>query len=122
VTKPVIEAYQRHLFHRRLPNGKPLSFGTQHGSLVAVKRLFQWKLDLRRPALQPGGIRALKEVHERTHPGARLGKPEAKTKKNGAVAVEAAELLAALEAEQAEEVERSRRRFHLRRRASHGVN
>jgi integrase/recombinase XerD len=42
VTKPVIEAYQRHLFHRRLPNGKPLSFGTQHGSLVAVKRLFQW--------------------------------------------------------------------------------
>lgn len=42
VTKPVIEAYQRHLFHRRLPSGKPLSFGTQHGSLVAVKRLFQW--------------------------------------------------------------------------------
>jgi len=42
VTKPVIEAYQRHLFHRRLPNGKPLSFGTQHGSLVAVKRLFRW--------------------------------------------------------------------------------
>ena len=42
VTKPVIEAYQRHLFHRRLPNGKPLSFGTQHGSLVAVKRFFQW--------------------------------------------------------------------------------
>lgn len=42
VTKPIIEAYQRHLFHRRLPSGKPLSFGTQYGSLVAVKRLFQW--------------------------------------------------------------------------------
>ena len=42
VTKPVVEAYQRHLFHRRLPNGKPLSFGTQHGSMVSVKRLFQW--------------------------------------------------------------------------------
>ncbi len=42
VTKPIVEAYQRHLFHRRLPNGKPISFGTQHGSLVAVKRLFQW--------------------------------------------------------------------------------
>jgi integrase/recombinase XerD len=42
VTKPIVEAYQRHLFHRRLPSGKPISFGTQHGSLVAVKRLFQW--------------------------------------------------------------------------------
>ena len=51
-------------------------------------------------------IRALKEVHERTHPGARLGKP-AKTSKIGAAEVEAAELLAALEAEQAEETERS---------------
>ena len=42
VTKPIVEAYQRHLFHRRLPSGKPLSWGTQHGSLVAIKRLFQW--------------------------------------------------------------------------------
>lgn len=42
MTKPVVEAYQRHLFHRRLPSGKPLSFGTQYGTLVAVKRLFQW--------------------------------------------------------------------------------
>lgn len=50
-------------------------------------------------------IRALK-VYERTHPGARLGKP-AKTSKIGAAEVEAAELLAALEAEQAEEAERS---------------
>jgi hypothetical protein len=38
------------------------------------------------------------------------------------VNVEAAELLDALEAEQAEEVERSGAVFHLRRRASHGVN
>ncbi len=42
VTKPIVEAYQRHLFHRRQSSGKPLSFGTQYGSLVAVKRLFQW--------------------------------------------------------------------------------
>jgi hypothetical protein len=52
-------------------------------------------------------IRALKEVHERTHPGARLGKPEAKKGKDGSAGVDAAELLAALEAEQAEEVGRS---------------
>lgn len=52
-------------------------------------------------------IRALKEVHERTHPGARLGKPDVTKSKNGSAGVEAAELLAALEAEQAEEVDRS---------------
>lgn len=52
-------------------------------------------------------IRALKEVHERTHPGARLGKPEPKKSKGRAAEFEAAELLAALAAEQAEEVDRS---------------
>ena len=54
-------------------------------------------------------IRTLKEVHDRTHPGARLWKPQAHAtkSKNGAAEVEAAELLAALEAEKAEEIERS---------------
>lgn len=52
-------------------------------------------------------IRALKEVHERTHPGARLGKPDVTKSKNGSAGGEAAELLAALAAEQAEEAERS---------------
>ena len=47
-------------------------------------------------------IRALKEVHERTHHGARLGKRGVTTSKG-----RAAELLAALESEQAEEEERS---------------
>ncbi len=47
------------------------------------------------------------EVHERTHPGARLGKPDVTKSKSGAAEVEAAELLAALEAEKAEEIERS---------------
>jgi integrase/recombinase XerD len=42
VTKPIIEAYQRHLFHRRLPSGKPLSFGTQLGALTSVKAYFKW--------------------------------------------------------------------------------
>jgi len=49
----------------------------------------------------------LKEVHERTHPGAKLGKPDVTKTKNGVAGVEAAELLAALAAEQAEDVERS---------------
>ena len=42
VTKPIVEAYQRFLYHRRLPNGKPLSWGTQTEKLVAVKMLFKW--------------------------------------------------------------------------------
>jgi integrase/recombinase XerD len=42
VTKPILEAYQRHLFHRRRPNGKPLGFGTQVQALVSLKRFFSW--------------------------------------------------------------------------------
>jgi hypothetical protein len=49
----------------------------------------------------------LKEVHETTHPGAKLGKPDVTKSKDTAAGVDAAELLAALEAEQAEEVGRS---------------
>jgi integrase/recombinase XerD len=42
VTKPVIEAYQRHLFHRRKPNGAALSFASQLQQLVSVKMFFKW--------------------------------------------------------------------------------
>ena len=51
-------------------------------------------------------IKALKEVHERTHPGASLAKRAAQESKNGTNGVEAAKLLAAFDAEQAEERER----------------
>lgn len=43
VTKPILDRYQRHLFHLRQPgSGRPLSFRTQHVRLVPVKRFFQW--------------------------------------------------------------------------------
>ena len=42
VTKPVLERYQRYLFHYRKPDGKPLSFGSQSNRLVPVRMLFQW--------------------------------------------------------------------------------
>ena len=35
VTRPVLERYQRHLFHQRKRNGEPLSFRSQHAKLVA---------------------------------------------------------------------------------------
>lgn len=52
-------------------------------------------------------ITKLKEVYVQTHPAARFGGPEGGSRKDGTVEVEAAELLAALEAEQAEEIQRS---------------
>jgi integrase/recombinase XerD len=42
VTRPVLERYQRHLFHYRKKNGEPLSFLTQHGYLVPLRVWFKW--------------------------------------------------------------------------------
>jgi integrase/recombinase XerD len=42
VTKPVLERYQRYLFHYRRPNGRPLSFASQANRLVPLRMFFQW--------------------------------------------------------------------------------
>jgi integrase/recombinase XerD len=42
VTRPVLERYQRHLFHWRKQNGRPLSFGSQKSRLLAVRAWFRW--------------------------------------------------------------------------------
>lgn len=42
VTKPILDRYQRHLFHMRKPNGKPLSFSSQVARLVPVRSFFKW--------------------------------------------------------------------------------
>jgi integrase/recombinase XerD len=42
VTKPILEAYQRHLFWRRKPDGTPLSAQTQAGYLSAARVLFRF--------------------------------------------------------------------------------
>lgn len=42
VTKPILDAYRRHLFYHRTPAGKPLSFGTQRAYIVSVKAFFSW--------------------------------------------------------------------------------
>ena len=36
VTHAIAERYQRHLFHKRQKNGRPLSFQTQHAQLIAT--------------------------------------------------------------------------------------
>jgi len=42
VSKPVLDRYQRYLYHFRKKNGDPLSFRTQHANLVAIKAWFKW--------------------------------------------------------------------------------
>jgi integrase/recombinase XerD len=42
ITKPVLERYQRHLFHYRKPDGQPLTIGSQHGCLAPLKTWFRW--------------------------------------------------------------------------------
>ncbi|GAA0718088.1 site-specific tyrosine recombinase XerC [Dokdonella soli] len=42
VTRPILERYRAHLFHRRKANGEPLSFATQQYRLIAVKVFFRW--------------------------------------------------------------------------------
>ncbi|HXV05900.1 MAG TPA: site-specific tyrosine recombinase XerC [Solirubrobacterales bacterium] len=42
VTKPMLEGYQRALFHARKEDGSPLSFATQTQRLVAVRTFFEW--------------------------------------------------------------------------------
>src|SRR5882672_10135430 len=37
VTKPIIERYQRFMYHYRKLNGDPLSFRSQHGRLVPIR-------------------------------------------------------------------------------------
>lgn len=42
VTKPILERYQRFLFHYRKESGRPLSFRTQGVRLVPVRGFFRW--------------------------------------------------------------------------------
>jgi len=42
VTRPVLERYQRYLFHYRKKDGKPLSFASQPLAAVALADWFRW--------------------------------------------------------------------------------
>lgn len=42
VTKPIMERYQRYLYHLRKPNGDPLSFKTQACCLTAMRSWYKW--------------------------------------------------------------------------------
>jgi integrase/recombinase XerD len=42
VTRPVLESYQRYLFHYRKKDGEPLSFRSQSQRLLAVRAFYKW--------------------------------------------------------------------------------
>jgi integrase/recombinase XerD len=42
VTKPIIDRYQRWLYHYRNPDGKPLTFNSQYTHLSPLKAWFKW--------------------------------------------------------------------------------
>jgi len=65
VTKPVLDRYQRHLFHYRKADGAPLSFRTQGGYLVAVKGLFSWLARTNRVLFNPASELELPRAERR---------------------------------------------------------
>ena len=42
ITKPMLERYQRHLYHYRKKDGEPLSIGSQNVMLTPIKSFFKW--------------------------------------------------------------------------------
>jgi integrase/recombinase XerD len=42
ITRPVLERYQRYLYHYRKKDGEPLSFSSQHSRLAPLRVWFKW--------------------------------------------------------------------------------
>lgn len=42
VTRPILETYQRYLYHYRKKDGQPLSLTSQRGKIVPLKGYFKW--------------------------------------------------------------------------------
>jgi integrase/recombinase XerD len=42
ITKPILESYQRYLYHYRKKNGEPLTFATQVTRMNPLKAFFKW--------------------------------------------------------------------------------
>lgn len=65
VTPSLLDSYQRHLFHHRKVDGKPLSFRTQAQRLVPVKGLFAWLSSTGAVAYDPAASLALPKGERR---------------------------------------------------------
>ena len=65
VSPPVLERYQRSLFHHRKTDGSPLSFRTQVSYLVPVKALFAWLAKTHRIAFNPASELEMPRIERR---------------------------------------------------------
>lgn len=65
VTKPMLDRYQRFLFHYRKPNGQPITFLTQKGRLMPVKRFFSWAAKTNRILYNPAADIEMPRVEHR---------------------------------------------------------
>ena len=76
VTKPILDRYQRYLYHYRKKDGAPLSFRSQHGRLVPVRALFRWLAKSNRLLYNPASELELPKLEQRL-PRAVLSRAEA---------------------------------------------
>lgn len=65
ITPPVVERYQRHLYHYRQVNGAPLSFISQRSLLSSLKMFFQWAARERHLLYNPASELRLPRVPKR---------------------------------------------------------
>ena len=65
ITLPILERYQRYLYHYRKPNGAPLTFGSQQTMLAPLKRFFQWATRERHLLYNPASELLLPRVPRR---------------------------------------------------------
>lgn len=65
VTRPILEHYQRHLYHYRQKNGRPLSFRSQVARLVPVRVWFRWMARQRHILHNPASELELPRIEQR---------------------------------------------------------
>ena len=71
ITRPVLERYQRSLYHHRKRSGEPMSFHGQRIRLMPLRAWFKWLARQKLPALQPGfraGAAAARASLTQAHP------------------------------------------------------
>ena len=76
VTKPMLDRYQRAVFHHRKPDGQPLSFRSQVQRLTPIRALFKWLARQNRILYNPASELELPKA-ERRLPRAVLSQSEA---------------------------------------------
>ena len=65
VTRPVLERYRQHLYHRRGRDGAAMSFRTQYMYLHAVRMLFRWAARQNRILFNPASELELPRLEKR---------------------------------------------------------